>query len=76
MSPQPNCPHFHAGKQARAQGLPCIISDGRMSGASRESWRNGWTYQDNLMRPAPSQEEIDQNNSFFASLRAELRTTN
>jgi hypothetical protein len=70
---QPNSPHFHAGKEARHQGKPCIIRDGRMSPTSRQEWRDGWNFQDCLMRPAPFTEEIQQNDEFFAGLKAELK---
>jgi len=70
---QPESSHFHAGKAARADGRPCHNSDARLSVESRNQWYAGWNYQDAAMRPAPTAEEIDQNDTFFADLRAELR---
>lgn len=70
---QPNSSHFHNGKAARHAGKPCVISDGRMTPQSRTEWYEGWNFQDALMRPAPPAEDIAQNDSFFAELRAELR---
>ena len=70
---QPNCPHFHAGKQARADGKPFLITDARLKGTSRQSWYDGWNFQDAQMRPQPTEEEIQQNDSFFKGLKNELR---
>ena len=70
---QPNSSHFHNGKAARKAGRPCMITDGRMSPLSRAEWYAGWNLQDVLMRAPPSPEEVAQNDSFFADLRAELR---
>ena len=70
---QPNSSHFHAGKAARQTGKPCTITDGRLSPQSRAEWYAGWNMQDVLMRPPPTSAEVEQNDSFFADLRAELR---
>lgn len=70
---QPNSPHFHRGKAARQAGQPCRITDGRMSGQSREAWYAGWNFQDAFMRGQPDAEHAAQNDEFFTSLRAELR---
>lgn len=70
---QPNSSHFHNGKAARKAGKPCHISDARMTPQSRAEWYAGWNTQDVLMRPPPSAAEVEQNDSFFANLRAELR---
>jgi|GEM_PF-2605381 len=70
---QPNSSHFHAGKAARHAHRPCIISDGRMNAVSRQEWYEGWNFQDALMRGQPSAEDVAQNDTFFADLRAELR---
>jgi hypothetical protein len=70
---QSNSSHFHAGKAARAAGKPCTITDGRMKPESRTEWYEGWNLQNALMLPPPSAEDVAQNDSFFAGLRAELR---
>lgn len=70
---QPNDPWFHRGKEARANGKPCIIPDGRLKGASRQAFYEGYAFQDNLMKPPLTPEEAAQNDNFFAGLRAELR---
>ncbi|MGV3663864.1 MAG: hypothetical protein ACO1TE_27075 [Prosthecobacter sp.] len=73
MPQQPNSSHFHAGKAARKDGKACFISDGRMKPESREQWYAGWNYQNNAMLPQAEQAVVEQNESFFATLRAELR---
>jgi hypothetical protein len=73
---QPNSHHFHAGKAARHAGKPCHISDARMSHTSRSEWYEGWNFQDALMLAPPSVEHVEQNENFFADLRAELRQKN
>lgn len=70
---QSNSSFFHAGKAARQQGKPCHISDARMSHQSRTEWYEGWNFQGSLMRGQPDAELIEQNENFFADLRAELR---
>lgn len=70
---QPNSSHFHAGKAARRAGKPCVITDGRMTPQSRQQWYDGWNCQDALMRPAPSQAEIDDTASFLTGLKASLK---
>lgn len=70
---QSNSSHFHAGKAARKSGKPCTITDARLSPQSRAEWYAGWNMQDVLMRPAPTAAEVEQNDIFFADLRAELR---
>ncbi|MBB5033134.1 hypothetical protein [Prosthecobacter vanneervenii] len=70
---QPESHHFHNGKAARAAGKPCHISDARMSHQSRTEWYAGWNYQDAAMRPAPTAEELYQNEGFFSELKASLR---
>ena len=72
---QSNSSHFHNGKAARQAGKPCQVWDGRMSAKSKAEWYDGWNYQDALMRPPPSAAEMEQNDSFFAGLREELRLT-
>lgn len=71
--PQPNDPWFHRGKEARQAGKPCILPDGRLKSGSRQAFFDGYAFQDNLMKPQPTPEEVAQNDSFFAGLRAELR---
>lgn len=73
MIPQPNCPHFHAGKQARSEGKACVIADGRMKPESRQSWYDGWNYQNNLMMPKPTEEEVQDSADFLKKLSASLR---
>lgn len=70
---QPNSPHFHRGKAARQANQPCRITDGRMTGKSREEWYAGWNFQDALLRGQPDAGLIEQNETFFADLRTELR---
>jgi hypothetical protein len=70
---QSNSSHFHAGKAARQAGKPCRITDGRMSGKSRLEWYEGWNVQDAYLRGQPDPEDVAQNETFFADLRAELR---
>ena len=70
---QPNSHHFHNGKAARQANKPCHISDARMSHTSRTEWYEGWNFQDALLKGAPTPEDIEQNDTFFADLRAELR---
>lgn len=70
---QSNDPWFHRGKEARANNKPCIIPDGRLKGSSRQAFFDGYAYQDNLLKPPPSAEELAQNETFFADLRAKLR---
>ena len=74
MKTQPNCQHFHAGKQARAENNPCIIQDARMLPATRQSWYDGWNYQNALMMPAPTEMEIVQSRDFLKNLSASLRS--
>lgn len=76
MSQQPNSHHFHNGKAARKAGKACHISDARMSHQSRSEWYEGWNFQDALMRGQPDAELVEQNENFFADLRAELRKEN
>jgi hypothetical protein len=71
---QPNSSHFHNGKAARAAGKPCVISDGRMTPQTRQEWYDGWNYQDALMRPVPSAEEIEDTASFLQSLKLTLKS--
>ena len=70
---QPNSHWFHLGKEARRNGKPCTITDGRMRHNARQEFYEGWNFQDALMRPQPTHEEVAQNDEFFADLRAELR---
>jgi hypothetical protein len=70
---QPNSSHFHNGKAARAAGKPCVISDGRMTNASRQEWYDGWNFQDALMRPVPSAEEIEDTASFLRDLKQSVK---
>lgn len=70
---QPNSHWFHVGKQARANGRPCQCPpDSRMSAASRSEWYAGWSHQDALMRPPPTQAEIDDTAALLAQLKASL----
>lgn len=69
----PNTPAFHLGKEARKNGLPCMITDGRLMPKTRDDWYAGWNHQDALMKPQPSEAEITQNNDFLRSLAAEVR---
>ncbi len=66
---------FHRGKEARSNGRPCSMTDGRLSRKSRDEWYAGWNYQDGLMKPAPSTEEIAQNNNFLRDLAASVRAS-
>ena len=70
---QPESHHFHNGKAARAAGKPCVISDDRMTPQTRQECYVGWDCQDALMRPAPSQAEIDDTAEFLTSLKASLK---
>lgn len=70
---QPNSSHFHNGKAARAAGKPCVISDGRMTPQTRQEWYDGWNYQDALMRPVPTDEEIEDTASFLKSLKQSVK---
>lgn len=70
---QPNSHWFHLGKEARKNGQECRITDGRMRSNARQEFYEGWNYQDALMRGPPTEEFIQQNEAFFADLRAELR---
>ncbi len=70
---QPASGHFHNGKAARKAGEPCVISDARMTPASRQEWYDGWNCQDALMRPVPTQAEIDDTAHFLTNLKASLK---
>jgi len=70
---QPNSSHFHNGKAARAAGKPCVISDGRMTPQTRQEWYDGWNYQDALMRPVPSADEIEDTASFLRGLKQSVK---
>lgn len=72
---QPESHHFHNGKAARAAGKPCVITDARMTPDSRQLWYDGWNTQNALMQQPPSQEEIEQNESFLQGLKAELKAS-
>lgn len=72
----PDSSAFHHGKEARKNGLPCVISDGRMKPETRADWYAGWNHQDAMMKPQPSEAEIEQNNAFLRSLAAEVRASN
>ena len=72
----PDSSAFHHGKEARRNGLPCVISDGRMKPETRADWYAGWNHQDAMMKPQPSEAEIEQNNAFLRSLAAEVRASN
>ncbi len=69
----PDSSAFHHGKAARANGLPCSITDARMKPETRQDWYAGWNHQNALMMPAPSAADIEQNNDFLRSLAAEVR---
>lgn len=69
----PDSRAFHLGKEARANGLPCSITDGRLSPQTRQDWYAGWNHQDALMKPQPSAEEVEQSNAFLRDLAAEVR---
>jgi len=71
----PDSSAFHHGKEARKNGLPCIISDGRIKPETRADWYAGWNHQDAMMMPPPSAEEIAQNQQFFSALAAEVRAS-
>jgi hypothetical protein len=75
MNSLPNSRAFHLGKEARKNGLPCVISDGRLTPQTRQDWYAGWNHQDKLTRPAPSAAEIDQNNNFLRDLAASVRAS-
>lgn len=66
---------FHHGKEARKTGLPCSLTDARMKPQTRQEWYAGWNHQDALMKPAPSAEDIEQNNGFLRDLAAEVRAS-
>lgn len=73
---QPNSHHFHNGKAARARGESCIApADARLSPESRQLWYDGWNYQDALMRPVPTDEEIEDTASFLRALKQTIQTT-
>jgi hypothetical protein len=65
----------YRGREARGQGKPCIIVDGRMSSAARQAWIEGWQKEEALRNPPPppTDEEIADSKSFFDSLKAELK---
>lgn len=70
---QSNSSHFHAGKAARAAGKSCVFYDGRTSTASRQEWYDGWTHQNNLMRPPPAHGEVEQTALFLRNLSQSIR---
>lgn len=70
---QPNSSFFHAGKAARQAGKICMNTDARISQQHRDEWYEGWNFQDAFLRGQPDAELIEQNENFFADLRAELR---
>jgi hypothetical protein len=45
------------------------LTDARLSPESRQLWYDGWNYQDALMRPVPTNEEIEDTASFLQSLK-------
>lgn len=71
---QPNSSHFHNGKAARAAGKPCVISDGRMTAQTRQEWYDGWNHQDALMRPVPTEAEIEDTAAFLRGLKLTLKS--
>lgn len=67
--------HFR-GREARGQGKPCVLVDGRISPAARRAWIEGWNKEEELRNPPPepTAEEIADSKSFFDALKAELKT--
>jgi hypothetical protein len=69
----PDSSAFHHGKEARARGLPCLLTDGRLKPETRADWFEGWRHQDRLMSPPPSTEKISAFNGFLSNLSNECR---
>jgi hypothetical protein len=71
---QSNSSHFHNGKAARARGEACIApTDARLAPESRQLWYDGWNHQDALMRPVPTNEEIEDTASFLRGLKQSVK---
>lgn len=68
--------HFHLGKRARFEGLPCRIEDGRLTVVNRQAWIEGWQEQDRLMQPPGPPEAVTATRDFLTRLKALLRTEN
>lgn len=64
--------HFHAGKEARRLGQSRMISDCRLSADSRQQWYDGWDYQNEQMRPPPTDEQRAQHHQFCEDLLKRL----
>ncbi len=66
--------HFHNGKAARARGEACIApADARLAPESRHLWYAGWNHQDALMRPVPTEAQIEDTASFLKSLKQSVK---
>ena len=65
----------YRGREARGQGKPCVLTDGRISPAARRAWIEGWQAEEALRNPPPlpTDEEIADSKSFFDQLKAELK---
>lgn len=59
-------------EEARFNGRPREIPDGRLILASREAWYDGWDEQDRHMRPTPTAEKIEESRAGLDALRREL----
>lgn len=66
--------HFHAGKEARRLGHARVISDCRLSADSRQQWYDGWDFQNEQMRPRPTDEQRAQHNAFCKGLIEHLNS--
>lgn len=64
--------HFHAGKDARRRGLPREIPDCRLTSASRQQWYDGFDYQNEQMRPPPTEEQRAEHHYWTEALLKRL----
>lgn len=64
--------YFHRGKEARAHGKDRALSDGRVTPANRRDFYEGWDEQDRYMRPAPTLEELQEQEEALSGIRAFL----
>lgn len=67
-----------SGKAARWAGKDRVITDGRLSPASRRDWYAGWDFQDNIMRNADNSDAAARNNNIDrlkTTIRAALKNS-
>lgn len=63
---------FSRGRDAFTEGKPCFIRDGRISGADRTAWYDGWKHQRNLNTQPAAAADLAEAIAGLQSIRESL----